>query len=176
MMYSYFRLTMSHRVHRPLTVIGLPKTYQRVRESETFDRLNRAIVAYFRADAHEEVPAVLNEPSFLINDEFKQLFQLYLPEMKAKMIQLFAGEKDNHESHLYWLPYFEPMPCLHKSTEWYPDGSIKQMVLDQNLLPMEPIFRVGGILEYRVIVELSVAESILRRSPYGIELTPVEVR
>jgi len=53
---------------------------------------------------------------------------------------------------------------------------VKQIVLNQMCLPPEPIFRVGGMLEYRVVVELSVAESILRRSPYGVDLTPVEVR
>lgn len=175
-MYSYFKLTMSNRVRRPLSIIALPQKYQRVIQLEAFEQLDQAIVAYFSADAREEVPAILNEPSFLINDELKRLFNLYMPEMKAKMIQLFAGEKDNQESHLYWLPYFEPMKCLHKSTERYPDGSIKNIILDQDFIPETPLFRVGGILEHRIIVEISVAESILRRSPYGIDITPVEVR
>ena len=68
------------------------------------------------------------------------------------------------------------MNCLHKSTERYPDGSVKQIVLDNAALPREPIFRIGGMREYRIVVELSVAESILRRSPYGVDLTPVEVK
>lgn len=112
----------------------------------------------------------------MISDELKKLFTLYIPDLQAKMIQLFAGELDSRESYRYWLPYFPPAFCLHENVERYPDGSVKQIVLNRMCLPPEPIFRIGGMHEYRVVVELSVAESILRRSPYGVDLTPVEVR
>ena len=175
-MQSYFRLSASSRLRRPLSIFGLPEQYQKAAEKDVFDHLDQAIVAYFRAEAHEELPAVLSDPSFLISDELKKLFTLYIPDLQAKMIQLFAGELDSLESYRYWLPYFPPAFCLHENVERYPDGSVKQIVLNRMCLPPEPIFRIGGMHEYRVVVELSVAESILRRSPYGVDLTPVEVR
>ena len=175
-MQSYFRLSASSRLRRPLSIFGLPEQYQKATEKKVFDQLDQAIVAYFRAEAHEEFSDVLSVPAFLVSDELKKLFTLYVPGLQAKIIQLFAGEADSLESYRYRLPYFPPVSCLHESAERYPDGSVKQIILNQMYLPPEPIFRVGGILEYRIVVELSVAESILRRSPYGIDLAPVEVR
>ena len=175
-MHSYFRLSPSSRLRRPLTIFGLPAQYRNATDKDGFDKLDLAIVAYFSEEAREEIPAILGEPTFLISDKLKQLFNLYVPDLEAKMVQLFAGEKDSHKSCLYWLPFFPPVDCLHKSTERYPDGSVKQIVLDNAALPRAPIFRVGGMREYRVVVEPCVAESILRRSPYGVDLTPVEVK
>lgn len=175
-MNAYFNLTPSSQLQRPLTIFGLPAQYRRAINKDCFDLLDPAIVAYYSAGLHEERPAVLTDPTFLICDELKRLFTLYLPELQAKIVKLFAGEQDSYESCLYWLAYFPVVDCLHTSAEWYPDGSIKQIILDNNFLPQEPIFRLGGMLEYRVIVELSVAESILRRCPYGVDLIPVEVR
>ena len=122
------------------------------------------------------MPAVLSDPTFLICDELKRLFTLYLPDLQTKIVKLFAGERDSNESCLYWLAYFPRADCLHESAERYPDGSVKRIILDSAALPKTPIFRLDGMLEYKVIVELSVAESILRRCPYGVDLTPVEVR
>ncbi|OUP07852.1 hypothetical protein [Anaeromassilibacillus sp. An200] len=175
-MESYFLLHMSDRVQRPLTILGLPSRYQRVVDKKAFDRLDQAIVAYFCAEAQEEIPCVLHDPSFLISDELKKLFCLYMPDLQMKIVQLFAGEKERHENCMYWLPYFRSVSCLHKDAERYPDGSIKKLIIDKTRLPHIPIFRVNEILEFRVIVELSVAESILRRCPYGVGLTPVEVK
>lgn len=175
-MHSYFRVSSSSRLRRPLTIFGIPSQYRKATEWDWFDKLDRAIVTYFSAEAHEEIPSVLTDPFFLVSDELKHLFALYIPNLQAKMIQLFAGEKDSRESYQYWIPYFPPVDCLHRSTERYPDGTVKQIMLDRTLLPPEPIFRIGGMREYRVVVELSVAESILRRSPYGVDLTPVEVK
>ena len=86
-MQSYFRLSASSRLRRPLSIFGLPEQYQKAAEKDVFDHLDQAIVAYFRAEAHEELPAVLSDPSFLISDELKKLFTLYIPDLQAKMIQ-----------------------------------------------------------------------------------------
>lgn len=174
--YEYLRLRMSDRVKRPVTIVGLPSRYKKVESQQAFDLLEHAIVAYFSGEARQEFCAVMKEPSFLISDELKKLLCKYDPEFQAKAIQLFAGEQDCHENYLYWLPYFEPVACVHSNTEKYPNGMLKKLVLQKELLPPLPFFCVDGILEYQVIVSLQVAESILRRCPYGISLDPVEVR
>lgn len=175
-MNAYFSIGPSKQLRRPLTIFGLPSQYRKAVNKARFDLLEPAIVAYYSAEAREEVPAILSDPAFLICDELKRLFTLYLPDLQAKIVKLFAGEKNSRESLLYWLAYFPLADCLHKSVERYPDGSVKQIILDSDTLPEIPIFRLGGMLEYKVVVELSVAESILRRSPYGVDLTPVEVK
>lgn len=54
------------------------------------------------------------------------------------------------------------------------DGD-KKLILDADAVSDRYCFRVGGILEQRIIVALPVAESILRRCLYGVDLEPVEV-
>lgn len=100
-MQSYFRLSASSRLRCPLSIFGLPEQYQKAAENDVFDHLDQAIVAYFRAEACEEIPAILNVPSFFVSDELKRLFTLYLPGLQVKMIQLFAGELDSREFPLW---------------------------------------------------------------------------
>lgn len=52
---------------------------------------------------------------------------------------------------------------------------LKKLVLDRRKIRGKAIFRVGGLLEYKVAVSLPVAESILRRRPYGVSLQRIEV-
>ena len=65
--------------------------------------------------------------------------------------------------------------CLHESAEKYDNGMLKELVLDKRKLEGFHIFRVAGLLEYKVIITLPVAESLLRRRLYGIGLRKVKV-
>ena len=82
-MHSYFRLSPSSRLRRPLTIFGLPAQYRNATDKDGFDKLDLAIVAYFSEEAREEIPAILGEPTFLISDKLKQLFNLYVPDLEA---------------------------------------------------------------------------------------------
>lgn len=173
---QFFRLRISDQISRTLDIIGLPAQYNNVVSKSDFDKLDDNIVAYFRGEAVPEISGVLAHPSFLICDDLKSLLQLYNPQLQAKAIQLFAGEMESKENYLYWLPYIETVGCLHDSTEKYPNGMLKQLVLDNKLLPHASIFRPDGLLEDIVVISLPLAESILRRCFYGIHLDPVEVK
>lgn len=172
---QYFRLHASPRLMRPLKIIGLPASYQRVRTREAFDALPSDIVAYFMESAVPEISGVIEDPSFLVCDQLKTLMQAYIPDLQAKTVQLFAGEPESKTGYRYWLPYIESVNCLSPQVERYPDGQPKKLILDAEAVSDLYCFRVGGILEQRIIVALPVAESILRRCLYGVNLEPVEV-
>lgn len=53
---------------------------------------------------------------------------------------------------------------------------LQRLVLDKRKIHKQPVFRIGGLLEYKVAVSLPVAESILRRRPYGVSLQRIEVK
>lgn len=172
----FFRLQISDKISRPLEIIGLPAQYKNVVAKSDFDKLNDHIVAYFRGKDVPEISGVLSQPSFLVCDDLKLLLQVYDLQFQAKAIQLFAGEMESKENYLYWLPYIESINCLHSDTEKYSNGMLKHLVLEGRLLPNSPIFRVNGLLEDIVVISLPLAESILRRCFYGIQLNPVEVK
>lgn len=172
----FFRLQISNKISRPLEIIGLPAQYTNVVSKSDFDKLDDHIVAYFRGQSAPEISGVLSHPSFLICDGLKLLLQVYDPQFQTKAVQLFAGEMESKENYLYWLPYIKPVNCLHHDTEKYSNGMLKHLVMDGRSLPNSPIFRVDGLLEDIVVVSLPLAESILRRCFYGIQLEPVEVK
>lgn len=60
-------------------------------------------------------------------------------------------------------------------TQTYDNGMLKKLVLDESRTGGLNVFRVRGLLEYKVMVSLPLAESILRRRFYGIELRKAEV-
>lgn len=173
---QFFRLRTSEKISRSLDIIGLPAQYKNVVDKSDFDKLDDHIVAYFRGESVPEISGVLTQPSFLVCDDLKLLLQVYEPQFQAKAIQLFAGEMDSEENYLYWLPYIKPINCLHSDTEKYSNGMLKHLVLDSKLLPDSPIFRIDGLLEDIVVISLPLAESILRRCFYGIQLDILEVR
>lgn len=176
MRYDYFILETSKKIKRPLNILGLPQRYKNITDQQEFEHIDHAVVAYFSGEQQEEASAVLETPAYLLNDELKQIFSLYMPSFQAKAIQLFAVEMDRHDNYMYWLPYFESASCLHKATEKYPNGMLKKIMLDATKIPPIPFFRLDDILEFKVVVALPLAESILRRCPYAISLTPLEVR
>lgn len=53
--------------------------------------------------------------------------------------------------------------------------NLRRKILDREKLPKADIFKVGGIKVHKVIVTLPVAESLLRRSIYGMSLKEVKV-
>ena len=173
---QYFRLSISKKIVRPLEIIGLPEWYKNDIGKDQFTLLDDAIVAYFKGESLPEISAVLASPAFLICDELKELCRLYYANLQAKAIQIFAGELEHKENYLYWIPRIEPVTCIHSTTEKYSNGMVKHLVLDKELVKEYPIFLVDGILEHWVIVTLPLAESILRRCLYGIQLDPVEVK
>ena len=176
MRYEYFILEASTKIKRPLNILGLPQQYKNITDPQIFNNIDHAVVAYFNGEAQEEASAVLESPAYLLIDELKQLLSLYMPSFQAKAIQLFAVEMDRHDNYMYWLPYFEPVSCLHQMAERYPNGMLKKIVLDVTKIPPIPFFRLDDILEFKVVVTLPLAESILRRHLYAISLTPLEVR
>ena len=70
---------------------------------------------------------------------------------------------------------FEMIECLHESSKKYTNGTIEELVLERKKIGEKQIFRVTPLLEYKVIISLPVAESLLRRRFYGIGLKRVKV-
>ena len=89
-------------------------------------------------------------------------------------MQLFANNLEDNTAPLYWLPYIEPVSCLGKESRKYTNGMLEKLVLDREaLIDGRSVFRVADILEYKIILSLPVAESMIRRQMTGITFEPV---
>lgn len=174
---EYFELTQSADVLHVIQIYNLNSQQYPYRPTKAkFDELPDLKVGYFSGSLAEEVCDVLLDPTFMVSEAIKSLFDLYDSEIRWKALQLFPLNEAYNVLPLYWVPWFDEIDCLHADASKYDSGMIKHLVLDERRIQNKDVFRVGGLLEYKVIVSLPVAESLLRRRFYGIELKKVTVK
>lgn len=179
---EYFRLFQNPIASNPITLY-LPdqKRYPRRVDQAAFCQLEELIVGYYQPAIGLEICDLLESPCFLIADRFKDLFQLLAPQLQWKGIQLYPNDFNLQQglqsaAPLYWIPYLDPVDCLHSSTQFHDIGLLKELVVDEAAIRDKHILKVGGILEDIWLVSLTAAESILRRRPLAIGLEQVKVR
>lgn len=173
---EYFELSQNKKVENPIELLGLdPQEYCYAMKKEDFEKLEKLKVAYFSGREFEEICDIIKTPTFMISDEMKKLFLLYEKEIEFKSVQIFPTATESKQYPLYWVPRFEEINCYHKNTVIHDLGSVKRLVLEQSKIGNKQIFRLPGLLEYKVVVSMPVAESILRRRFYGVGLQKIEV-
>lgn len=173
---DYFGLLQSDKVQNAIEIMKLNRAAYCYRMNQKeFDALDKLKVAYYSGSESEEECAVLMAPTFLVADGLKRILERYDKEISWKGIQLFPMAEESKRYPLYWVPGFQTIDCLHEKTEKHDNGMIKRLVLDGNRTGGRCVFRVSGLLEYKVMVSLPLAESILRRRFYGVRLRKAEV-
>lgn len=171
---DYFELMVDPSISNPIQIQHVDRSvYKNDATHEEFDTTPKMTVGYFDNSPQIEIYDLLGQPAFLISDNLKRLFALYVPEMQFKGIRVYANNLDDDEAPLYWWPYIPRVECLSDQTTKYPTGMLEHLVLDRNALHGEDIFRVDSILENKVVISLPVAESMIRRKMTGFTLKPI---
>ncbi len=146
---------------------------------QEFGALADAYVAYYDYEDNTELPDILEQPSFMVSETVRYVFQMYMPDADDtafKGIQLYPTIKEKKVSAYYWIPDIPEYICLSSESELRPNGTVKKLVLDSRNIPDADVFKVANILENRVVVSRAVVESIMRRSPYGVEFEEVGIK
>ncbi|MFU1798273.1 hypothetical protein ACM1RC_30755 [Paenibacillus azoreducens] len=170
----YFRLKVDERVKNrvelapmsPLQVKDILKETQGQKQQE--DPLFLAV----HTNPQTVYPDFLEFPLPLVSDQVKVLLEKYVPglEWRAAILTDFQQARQD----IYWLLRPPMEDCLSAQTEWYPNHTLKRLVLRQGELE-SPIFRIRGLIEPHIYIHLAVAESLLRRSLTGIRVQRVEM-
>lgn len=156
---------------RPLGISGL--VTDNGLASERGNDLDTLPVQYYlEENSNPEYVDFIASPVPVVSDRLKQLFQKFDPQIFFKPVVLADAAKMRQE--LYWLMNPPSCACVADEREFNEDRSVKRLVIDSRKVDGKWIFRVKGILEQRIIVNLGVAESMLRRGYCGIILTRVE--
>lgn len=180
---EYFELFQSAKVENPVRITGLDSgRYRRAcgtcdgAECAEFEALDDMKAAFFSGQQTEEICDLLTDPVFLISDRLKTVLEIYDRDIRFKAVQLLPEAEESGLYPLYWAPLFARADCLHREAVVLDNGMVSKLVLDGEEIEDRHVFRVGGILEYKVVISLPVAESILRRRLYGIGIRRAEVR
>lgn len=171
---NYFILSQDERISNAVEPIGISKvikkellTAERMEELEAIDRQFPVL------DKREnDYIDFIEKPIPLLSDSVKQLVGKYEPRLPFKSVVLMNLPKLSQV--LYWLIIPPKVACLSAQTEFHLDGTLKKLVIDEALAAPYTIFKIDGIKEDYVIVNIELAESILRRAFRGIRLLKVQ--
>jgi hypothetical protein len=116
----------------------------------------------------------LEKPRRIVSDDLKGLLVKYEDNLEFTAIVFTDVKKGTQRVH--WLMDIVRKNCISDETIYYPDGQIKELVIDPQKVELDCIFQVDGKKESFTIVNLDVAESMLRRPYLGIHLQRVKLQ
>ncbi len=173
---DYYLLTMGNKSKNVIKPYMVDKTpFLQNYKNGDFESLAQLEIGHFEWNEKAEIIDIFLEPAYIISDMIKSVIENYDSTIKFKGIQLFSEGSEEIISKLFWIPKFSEVPALHSNTEILPNRCLKKLVLDKNKIYQKHIFKVGGLLETRIVISERVAEAILRRKPLGVKLEKVEV-
>lgn len=166
---NYYILSQDRRISDCVKPLGITKLIDRDLLMGNTDKLDDTPVQFYIKEKDEnEYIDIIETPVLLISDKLKRVLEVYQKEIFFKPV-LLADVKRMRQD-LYWFMIPKTVECLSPQTEFFKDGAVKKLVIDEKKANPHKVFRVGGIFEYIVIVNLDIAENILKRDIYGIEL------
>ncbi|KGR87811.1 hypothetical protein [Lysinibacillus boronitolerans] len=171
---NYFILSQDERITNAVKPVGIAQvikkellTIERMEELEELERqfpvLEKGEMVY---------TDLIEKPIMLISDAVKQLVEKYVPNMPFKAVVLTDMPKLMQT--LYWLVIPPRVRCLSTQTEFHLDGTLKKLVIDEQLAAPYSFFQIEGIKEQFIVVNIELAESILRRDFRGIRLQKIQ--
>jgi hypothetical protein len=171
---EYFILSQDQRVVQAIRPVDIDKLVtDNGLASERWDNLDKLPVQYFlEEDSDPEYVDFIASPVPLVSDRLKQLYQKFDAKIFFKPVALADSKQMRQE--LYWLMNPPRCACLAEQTEFNKDRSVKRLVIDSRKAAGNWIFRVDGILERLFVVNLGVAEAMLRRDFSGVKLIRID--
>ncbi|MBP1172898.1 hypothetical protein JOD82_003470 [Paenibacillus sp. 1182] len=170
----YFRLMVDERVkHRVEPAALTPLQVEDIlTETQGQKQQDDPLFLAVHTDSRTVYPDLLEFPLPLVSDRLKALLEKYMPGLKWKAAVLTNFQQVRQE--VYWVLRPPMVDCLSAQTEWYPNDTLKHLVLKPGDIPSS-VFRIVGLIEPHIYIHLAVAESLLRRSFTGIRVQRIEM-
>ncbi|WP_139488161.1 serine protease [Brevibacillus dissolubilis] len=173
---NYFILLQDNRISDAIEPVGVSKVLTReLLDEENAHELEAMNLQFFIKDkAKNEYVDYLQTPAPLLSDPLKQLLQKYDKHTYFQSVVLTDLKKMRQET--YWLMLPPKVDCMSLQSEFHKDGTLRRLVIDEHKAKAvsHRIFQVDGIRETCIIINLAVAESLLRRDFTGIRLIQAE--
>lgn len=141
-------------------------------EQET-RRLEDTDLFYLTGEGDESRPDFIENPVMMISEAIKGILDLYEDDLAFRSAVLV------HFDSKFQYPYYRiELPAVaakSDTTEYYPDGSEKKLVLSRSKIGDHHLFLLDNTRIRHPIISLMAAESLLRRKVSGIIFEEVEV-
>lgn len=136
-------------------------------------RLNDSVVLYLKGSGREARWDFLQSPVMMFDERFRDILEAYEPNLFFQEVVLI--HKENALQYQYIHTLMEQVDAVSDKTEYYPNGTVKRLVLDSSKIGRHNLFLLEGSHRKDPIVSLALAESLLRRQSIGICFEEVEV-
>lgn len=173
---EYFMISQKQNIPNSIELnLKTDNDYERrqIVEKQYADKVNDVSIVYTKDKKMSFYADVIDTPTFLISEKVKEVFINYDDSIIIKCV-ILSGESSDTKK-VYWMPLMDTIDCMSSETEFYKNGDLKKLVLDKTKIEDKKIFRVANLKEYPVIINLDIAESLLRRFLSGIDITRVEI-
>ncbi|AIQ15250.1 hypothetical protein [Paenibacillus durus] len=169
----YFRLMTDERVqHRVEPASMSPLQIESIMSDHRSQTEDSPLFLTVHTDSQTVFPDFLEFPVPLVSDPMKELLEKVVPGLEWKAAILTDFQRARQE--VYWVLRPPKKDCLSSQTEWYPNHTLKHLVLKYGNIE-SPIFRIAGLMEPYVYIDLAVAECLLRRPFIGVRVQRVEM-
>lgn len=136
-------------------------------------RLNDTVALYLSGSGKEARWDFLQRPVTMFSQRFRDIIDAYEPGIVFKNVVLI--HKENSLQYRYVQTLMEQVDAVGSRTEYYPNGTVKRLVLDRAKVGRHNLFLPGGIQRKDPVASLALVESLLRRKPTGMCFEEVEV-
>lgn len=171
---NYFILSQDERISNAIEPVGIAQVIKK--ELLTLDRMEEleGLERQFPVLEKNDMLYIdfIEKPIALFSDAVKQLVEKYVPNMLFKAVVLTDMPKSMQT--LYWLVIPPKVPCLSSQSQFHLDGTLKKLIIDEAMAAPYSCFQIEGIKENYIVINIELAESILRRAFQGIRLHKVQ--
>lgn len=140
---------------------------------EDREQMNDITTLYLDETAGECAPDYIKSPVYMVSEMMRGVIDMYEDEMIWKKIVMI--HKEEGRQLVYYHLLLKEIEALHDSTEYYPNGMEKRMVLDSVKTGCHKAFLMADSKIKLPVVSLEVVESLLRRHVTGVTFKEIEV-
>lgn len=171
---EYYIMSLDKRIQNKFILQKFPDAGTVEYDISEADQLKEHTVLHTIESDKSAYPDVLEEPLYMVSQKVREVLELYDESAIYKTVSMLNMPRNKRT--WYYVLLVDRIECLHRDTEFYPDKSIKRLVLDREKIGKKTIFKIQGIGPAYVVVTIDIVESLLRRGCYGVRFTKVESR
>lgn len=135
--------------------------------------IDNSVTMYLAPKSGETAPDFIQYPVHMVSDKVKKVLDMYEDDMIFRTIAITS--KEDETLRVYHHLLLERLDMFSERTEFYPNGSVKRLVLDAKKIGEHKVFMLKDKRFNNPYVSLEVVESLLRRGVTGIIWKEVEV-
>lgn len=128
---------------------------------------------YLDGGNKECAPDFIMSPVYMVSEMAKNVIDMYEDDLIFKKIVLIHKEKEKQLVYFHLL--LKEIKALDETTEYYPNGMEKRMILSSQKIGEHNAFLLEDSKVKLPVVSLDIVEGLLRRQVMGIQFKEIEV-